>query len=149
MIFVPRTIVALILCVLDFSTSRVMASISGMLPADVRVVRGGSAVTVPASGLVTGDLVDIVLGQKIPADLRLVHVGGDLRFDRSILTGESDPIAGTVNSTSDNFLESKPFFFPFYFSSNTMLSLVVSQECCSGWNPLRVWKWTRSCDSDR
>jgi sodium/potassium-transporting ATPase subunit alpha len=91
----------------DFSTSRVMASITGMLPADVRVIRDGSAITIPAPSLVTGDLVDIVLGQKIPADLRLVKVGGDLRFDRSILTGESDAIAGTLNSTSDNFLESQ------------------------------------------
>jgi sodium/potassium-transporting ATPase subunit alpha len=91
-----------------------MASITNMLPAEVRVTRNGSVTSVPASNLVKGDLVDIVLGQKIPADLRLITLGGDIRFDRSVLTGESDPIPGTVDSTSNNFLESQlvPFLFP-------------------------------------
>lgn len=40
------------------------------------------------------------------ADLRLVSVSADLKFDKSILTGESKQIAATTESTSDNFLES-------------------------------------------
>jgi sodium/potassium-transporting ATPase subunit alpha len=72
----------------DFSTSRVMASIRGMLPAGVVVLRDGVQTTLPASALVPGDLVNISIGQKVPADLKLIDVSGDLRFDRSILTGE-------------------------------------------------------------
>ena len=75
----------------DFSTSRVMSSIRGMLPADVVVVRDGKQITVPAAGLVPGDLVHIALGQKVPADVKLIDVSGDLRFDRSVLTGEVRP----------------------------------------------------------
>jgi sodium/potassium-transporting ATPase subunit alpha len=72
----------------DFSTSRVMASIQGMLPADVVVLRDGVQTTLPAASLVPGDLVHLVMGQKVPADVKLIDVSGDLRFDRSVLTGE-------------------------------------------------------------
>ncbi|TDL17671.1 sodium-potassium ATPase [Rickenella mellea] len=91
----------------DFSTSRVMKSIKGMLPSAVAVLRDGQQVTVPAIDLVTGDLVLVGMGQKIPADLRLLEVSGDLKFDRSILTGESEPVAGRLDKTDDNFLETK------------------------------------------
>ena len=72
----------------DFSTSRVMSSIKGMLPADVIVLRDGKQITIPAAELVPGDLVHIAMGQKVPADVKLIDVSGDLRFDRSVLTGE-------------------------------------------------------------
>jgi sodium/potassium-transporting ATPase subunit alpha len=72
----------------DFSTSRVMASIQDMLPDDVIVLRDGVQTTLPAASLVPGDLVHIVMGQKVPADVKLIEVSGDLRFDRSVLTGE-------------------------------------------------------------
>ena len=75
----------------DFSTSRVMSSIQGMLPADVLVLRDGKQITVPAASLVPGDLVHIAMGQKVPADVKLIDVSGDIRFDRSVLTGEVRP----------------------------------------------------------
>jgi len=72
----------------DFSTSRVMASIQEMLPDDVVVLRDGAETTLPAAALVPGDIVQLSLGQKVPADVKLIDVSGDLRFDRSVLTGE-------------------------------------------------------------
>lgn len=65
-----------------------MSSIKGMLPADVIVLRDGKQITIPAAELVPGDLVHIAMGQKVPADVKLIDVSGDLRFDRSVLTGE-------------------------------------------------------------
>ena len=65
-----------------------MASIKGMLPSDVLVLRDGSQTKVPAKELVPGDLVTISMGEKVPADLKLIEVSADLQFDRSILTGE-------------------------------------------------------------
>ncbi|KAI1791319.1 sodium-potassium ATPase [Ganoderma leucocontextum] len=91
----------------DFSTSRVMSSIKDMLPSDVVILRDGNKVKLPASELVNGDLVYIGLGEKVPADLRLIQVSWDLRFDRSIITGESEPVAGRVDATTKNFLETK------------------------------------------
>lgn len=56
----------------------------------------------PAAELVAGDIVQITLGSKVPADIRLLDVSSDLRFDRSILTGESNPIGATVDVTDPN-----------------------------------------------
>jgi sodium/potassium-transporting ATPase subunit alpha len=91
----------------DFSTGRILDSISGMLPAEVTVIRNGSTSRVPAADLVPGDLVELALGQKVPADLRLLNGSADLKFDRSILTGENEPIAFKMENTSDNFLETR------------------------------------------
>lgn len=90
----------------DWSTSRVMNSINNMLPTQTLVMRDGNIITIDAAHLVPGDIVHIKMGNKIPADLRLVQVSDDLKFDRSVLTGESDAIPGTVDATDDNVLES-------------------------------------------
>jgi sodium/potassium-transporting ATPase subunit alpha len=65
-----------------------MASIQDMLPDDVVVLRDGVQTTLPAASLVPGVLVQISMGQKVPADVRLIEISGDLRSDRSVLTGE-------------------------------------------------------------
>src|SRR5271169_2230530 len=79
-----------------------------MLPSEVTVLRDGQWHAIPAAALVPGDVVQIRAGNKIPADLRLVEVSSDLKFNRSILTGEADAVKGSVNSTNDNFLEVIP-----------------------------------------
>ncbi len=98
-----------------------MASIAGLLPTEILVTRDGekfkcvesiyiflgqgfieSTVRLPAAELVSGDVVTITLGSKVPADLRLLEVSSDLRFDRSILTGESNGVAATVDCTDKN-----------------------------------------------
>jgi sodium/potassium-transporting ATPase subunit alpha len=91
----------------DYSTGRTMSSITGLLPTDILVFREGNTFKIPASELVAGDIVKIVLGSKVPADVRLLEVSSDLRFDRSILTGESNAINATIDMTDANFLESK------------------------------------------
>ena len=65
-----------------------MASIQDMLPDDVVVLRDSVQTTLPAASLVPGDLVQISMGQKVSADVKLIDISGDLRFDRSVLTGE-------------------------------------------------------------
>jgi len=91
----------------DYSTGRVMASISGMLPSEILVTRDGETFKLPAESLVSGDIVQVTLGSKVPADLRLLNVSSDLRFDRSVLTGESNAVAASVDCTDPNFLESR------------------------------------------
>jgi sodium/potassium-transporting ATPase subunit alpha len=71
----------------DWSSSRVMASITAMLPESCLVLRDGSQTTVPAPEIVPGDVVFIKAGNKLPADVRFVEVSNDACFDRSILTG--------------------------------------------------------------
>ncbi len=54
------------------------------------VLRAGHPRTADVTELVPGDLVDLQLGQVIPADLRLLATAG-LECDESVLTGESVP----------------------------------------------------------
>ncbi|KAF4573612.1 hypothetical protein EYR36_008130 [Pleurotus pulmonarius] len=90
-----------------WSTSRVMTSITGMLPSDVLVTRDGQSFKIPAAELVFGDIVHIALGNKVPADLRLIETSSDLKFDRSALTGESNAIPASVEATDPNFMETR------------------------------------------
>ncbi|KAL9074564.1 MAG: hypothetical protein Q9161_002156 [Pseudevernia consocians] len=91
----------------DWSSSKVMASITNMMPEDCLLLRDGIHVTSAASGIVPGDFLLIKAGNKLPADVRFIEISSDAKFDRSILTGESLPLSGTVDSTDNNYLETK------------------------------------------
>jgi sodium/potassium-transporting ATPase subunit alpha len=100
-----------------------MASITAMLPESCLLIRDESRVEVLARELVPGDTVYLKSGAKIPAGMRFVEVSHDLTVDRSIVTGESisnlhitrltmregesNSVKGSVDSTSDNYLETR------------------------------------------
>lgn len=91
----------------DWSTSRTMNSIIDLLPSDALVCRDGQLMKIKATELVSGDIVHLQIGNKVPADMRIINHSGDLRFDRAVLTGESDEIDGSIDQTEENFLESR------------------------------------------
>ena len=91
----------------DWSTQRTLKSIIDLLPSETLVLRDGNTKRIKASELVDGDIAHIKVGNKVPADLRLLSHSDDVRFDRAVLTGESDEVEGTVDSTDANFLESR------------------------------------------
>ena len=74
--------------IVDWNASRVMKSIKSLIAEEATVIRDGKQQTVPAADIVTGDLVILSMGDRVPADIRLVQVSSDLKFDRSLLTGE-------------------------------------------------------------
>ena len=53
--------------------------------------RDGQTLQVDVTELVPGDVVRLVLGEIVPADLRLLEAVG-LQCDESVLTGESLPV---------------------------------------------------------
>ena len=59
------------------------------------VVRDGRPTTVDVTALVPGDVVELKLGEVVPADIRLLQVTG-LECDESVLTGESLPVDKTT-----------------------------------------------------
>ncbi|ETI22497.1 hypothetical protein G647_06572 [Cladophialophora carrionii CBS 160.54] len=91
----------------DFSSSRVMNSITGMLPEACHVLREGSKQTVQAPEVVPGDILYFKAGDKLPADVRFIDVSMDAKFDRSILTGESLPLGAVTESPEPNYLETR------------------------------------------
>jgi sodium/potassium-transporting ATPase subunit alpha len=84
-----------------------MKAILDMLPAETFVIRESQTIKIQSSDLVVGDVVKITIGSKVPADLCLLTTSGDVRFDRSMLTGESEEIDGSLVMTDTNFLESR------------------------------------------
>ncbi|WP_028029417.1 cation-transporting P-type ATPase [Gemmobacter nectariphilus] len=65
-----------------------LAAIRGMISPHATVLRGGLRHAVPMAEVVPGDIVLIEAGDRVPADLRLIHAR-NLRIDEAILTGES------------------------------------------------------------
>lgn len=57
------------------------------------VLRHGRLSLLPAAELVPGDIVEVSVGGKVPADLRLIEIlSSNFRVDQAILTGESDSV---------------------------------------------------------
>jgi P-type Ca2+ transporter type 2C len=79
--------------VIGFAQERRAASalraLSDMTAPSAEVLRGGEAVTVPASGLVPGDVVLLKQGDRVPADVRLIEET-DFSATEAALTGESN-----------------------------------------------------------
>jgi sodium/potassium-transporting ATPase subunit alpha len=68
-----------------------MQSFKKMLPSQCIAVRAGQKTPINAEDLVPGDLVEIKAGDKIPADIRLIHCS-NLKVECSSITGESEPV---------------------------------------------------------
>ncbi|KAI0360249.1 calcium ATPase transmembrane domain M-containing protein [Trametes cingulata] len=118
-IIISATFYALV----DWHASRIMNSIKTLIAENASVIRDGNHQTILAKDLVVGDLVTLSMGDRVPADLRLVQVSSDVRFDRSLLTGESDMIPGTVDITAENALETRNL---------ALTSTFVVQGSCTG-----------------
>jgi len=82
-----------------------------MIPATALVTRAGAATKISAADLTVGDIVTLETGARVPADLR-VAAASNLKVDKSMLTGESEParITAAVSSTQ-NALEAPNMLF--------------------------------------
>ena len=67
-----------------------LAALKSRLALNASVRRDNVWATVPAAGLVPGDIVMLSLGAVVAADVRLIE--GQILLDQSMLTGESIPI---------------------------------------------------------
>jgi H+-transporting ATPase len=67
-----------------------LAALKSRLALNASVRRDNAWATVPATGLVPGDVVKLSLGAVVAADVRLTE--GQILLDQSMLTGESVPI---------------------------------------------------------
>jgi Ca2+-transporting ATPase len=81
--------------VTEFRAERALEALHAASAPIARVRRGGVARDIPAADLVPGDIVLLLVGDVVPADLRLLETDA-LLLDRSVLTGESLPESGSA-----------------------------------------------------
>jgi Ca2+-transporting ATPase len=74
----------------EFRAGKAIEALIEMVPETATVVRDDARVTISAADLVPGDVVVLQSGDKVPADMRLIHIR-NLQVEEAALTGESLP----------------------------------------------------------
>jgi Mg2+-importing ATPase len=74
----------------EYRAEKALEALRALLPVECRVVRNGKEMSIPATELVPGDIVNIRSGDLVPADIRILESDG-LEVNQATLTGESVP----------------------------------------------------------
>ncbi|OQV18252.1 Sodium/potassium-transporting ATPase subunit alpha [Hypsibius exemplaris] len=114
--FSPLLELGSVLCFIAFflyaqkaKSEKIMEGFAKMLPEAAHVIRNGQAKTIPAEELVLGDIVELHVEDRIPADIRILEASS-LKVDNSSLTGEAEPQSRRPEGC-ENPLESKNLAF--------------------------------------
>lgn len=75
----------------DLQAQRTIASLNSLSSASARVIRDGHSDTADAATLVPGDIIELKMGDVVPADARVIECV-NLEADEAALTGESLPV---------------------------------------------------------
>merc|ERR1712093_19608 len=84
----------------EYSAEKTMDSLRSLSSPTANAIREGKNVVVPTAQLVFGDLVEVKVGDTVPADIRLVEAM-NFETDEALLTGESLPVAKEAAATFD------------------------------------------------
>ncbi len=88
---------AIISYVQEAKAEGAIASLTKAVATETTVLREGQPLRIPSRELVPGDLILLVSGDKVPADLRLLRVR-NMQVDESALTGESIPVDKSIQA---------------------------------------------------
>lgn len=91
-ICVAITIVVTVAFVQEYRSEKTLEALKELVPPRCHVVRDGATTDVFAKELVPGDIILVSVGDRVPADARLLEAV-DLEVDESNLTGETLPVA--------------------------------------------------------
>jgi sodium/potassium-transporting ATPase subunit alpha len=131
-------------CVMSYfqerSASSLMASLSKMMPSKCTVIRDGMEQKVDAPDLVPGDFVRLYIGDRIPADIRIVETY-DLKVECSSLTGESDLVPASVTKKHDLPAEARNLIFMSSLAMNGEGRGIVIRTGDAGRLPPRARCW--------
>ncbi|KAK6380167.1 P-type ATPase [Exophiala oligosperma] len=75
----------------EFKAEKTMDSLRSLSSPTANTVRDGSTTNIPTAELTVGDIVELKVGDTVPADVRLIE-SINLETDEALLTGESLPV---------------------------------------------------------
>ena len=81
----------------EYRAQRALDALRDLETGDAKVRRGGQLRSIPIARVVPGDVVELSVGDIVPADLRLCECRA-LRIAEATLTGESEPSAKSVDA---------------------------------------------------
>ncbi|KAL4803263.1 hypothetical protein BDV18DRAFT_145496 [Aspergillus unguis] len=84
----------------DYAAEKTMDSLRGLSSPTGVATRDGKTNTIPAPEIVPGDMIELKVGDTVPADVRIVDAM-NFETDEALLTGESLPVQKEVNATYD------------------------------------------------
>ena len=86
----------------ESSAEAAISALNEYSASEAKVVRNGHFIHIRADELVPGDIVDVSVGDQIPADCRLLTIlSNSFRIDQAILTGESESVAKHTRAVAD------------------------------------------------
>ncbi|KAF9091335.1 hypothetical protein BGX23_005263 [Mortierella sp. AD031] len=72
-------------------------------PHEAKVLRNGALTKVYATDIVPGDIIEVAVGDKIPADCRVLEIpSSNFRVDQALLTGESVSVNKVTEVVADH-----------------------------------------------
>lgn len=103
----------------EYSAERAATALKKMVPSYATVIRDNKPIKINTQEVVSGDLVQLVPGDKVPADIKLC-TNNDLQIDESMLTGESIAASKSIHSGAEGY------------ASNPVTSSSNQQHCFAG-----------------
>lgn len=85
----------------ESKANHALEKLKEMSQPEITVIRSGTPITLPVEDIVKGDLVELVQGEYVPADCRIIEANA-LQTDESSLTGESTSCTKTTDIYPEN-----------------------------------------------
>lgn len=86
----------------ESSAEKAIAALQEYSANEATVVRDGAVQRIKAEDLVPGDVIHVAVGDRVPADCRLLAIhSNSFRVDQAILTGESESVGKDTRAIKD------------------------------------------------
>ncbi|KAF2015695.1 calcium ATPase [Aaosphaeria arxii CBS 175.79] len=86
----------------ETSAEKAIAALQEYSANEAKVIRNGTLKRIKADDLVPGDVISVTIGDRIPADCRILSIqSNSFNIDQSILTGESESVPKDTRAIQD------------------------------------------------
>ncbi|KAM0802822.1 hypothetical protein BDR22DRAFT_842511 [Usnea florida] len=87
----------------ESSAEKAIAALQEYSANEAKVLRNGALKRIKADDLVPGDIISVAVGDRIPADCRLLSIqSNSFNVDQAILTGESESVGKDTKALQDS-----------------------------------------------